>query len=86
MLKWLRTNICDATSLFAMTSTQQLEQLETRLSDLLEISNRLRTENQALHTRESKLMEERAQLLKKNDMAKSKVEAIITRLRALEQD
>ena len=31
-------------------------------------------------------MEERADLLKKNDVAKSKVEAIISRLKSLEQE
>lgn len=69
-----------------MTPEQQFQALETRLSELLEISSRLRNENQALHTREARLLEERAQLLKKNDMAKSRVEAIISRLRALEQE
>lgn len=69
-----------------MTSEEQLQALETRLVELIEISSRLRSENQALHNRESKLLEERAQLLKKNDMAKSRVEAIISRLRALEQE
>ena len=70
----------------AMTSEQQLQTLEARLSELLEICSRLRNENQALHSRESRLLEERAQLLKKNDMAKTRVEAIISRLRSLEQE
>ncbi len=69
-----------------MTNEQQLQTLETRLQELLEISAQLRNENQALHSREARLLDERAQLLKKNDMAKSRVEAIITRLRALEKE
>ena len=69
-----------------MTTEQQLRQLEARVDDLLRISARLRQENQALHDRESKLLEERAQLLKKNDAARSKVEAIISRLKSLEQE
>ncbi|EDX88294.1 TIGR02449 family protein [Alcanivorax sp. VBW004] len=69
-----------------MTTEQQLRQLEARVDDLLRISARLRQENQALHDRESKLVEERAQLLKKNDAARSKVEAIISRLKSLEQE
>ena len=69
-----------------MTTEQQLRQLEARVYDLLRISARLRQENQALHDRESKLVEERAQLLKKNDAARSKVEAIISRLKSLEQE
>ncbi|ERP90057.1 hypothetical protein Q670_14260 [Alcanivorax sp. P2S70] len=56
------------------------------MDELLRISSRLRQENLALHEREAKLVEERAQLLKKNDVARNKVEAIITRLKSLEQD
>ncbi|WP_414433350.1 TIGR02449 family protein [Alcanivorax sp. IL1] len=48
-----------------MTTEQQLRQLEARVDDLLRISARLRQENQSLHEREAKLVEERAQLLKK---------------------
>ena len=69
-----------------MTSEQQLQTLEARIGELLKICSHLRGENQALHSRETKLLEERAQLLKKNDMAKTRVEAIISRLRALEQE
>lgn len=69
-----------------MTDKEQLRQLESRLEELLGISSRLRLENEALHEREAKLMEERALLLKKNDVAKAKVEAIITRLKSLEQE
>jgi cell division protein ZapB len=69
-----------------MTTEQQLQQLEQRIEELVSISARLRRENQALHVREHKLMEERADLLKKNDIAKSKVEAIISRLKSLEQE
>ena len=64
-----------------MTTEQHLRQLETRVYELLRISSRLRQENLALQR-----VEERAQLLKKNDVARNKVEAIITRLKSLEQD
>ncbi len=69
-----------------MTTEQQLQQLEQRIEELVSISARLRRENQSLQVREHKLMEERADLLKKNDVAKSKVEAIISRLKSLEQE
>lgn len=69
-----------------MTTEQQLQQLEQRIEELVSISSRLRRENQAMQVREHKLMEERADLLKKNDVAKSKVEAIISRLKSLEQE
>jgi cell division protein ZapB len=69
-----------------MTTEQQLQQLEQRIEELVNISARLRRENLSLQVREQKLMEERADLLKKNDIAKSKVEAIIVRLKSLEQE
>lgn len=69
-----------------MTTKQQLRQLEDRVDELLRISARLQQENLALQDRETKLVEERAMLLKKNDVARNKVEAIISRLKSLEQE
>lgn len=69
-----------------MKMEQQLKQLEQRVDDLLRLSAQLRDENKALEERENLLVAERAQLLKKNDQARSKVEAIISRLRSLEQE
>lgn len=69
-----------------MTTEQQLRLLEQRITELVSTSAQLRRENQQLQLRESRLLEERAELLKKNDVAKSKVEAIITRLKSLEQE
>ena len=69
-----------------MNEQQQLQLLEQRVEELLGLSAQLRQENQVLQSREVKLLEERAELLKKNDMARAKVEAIITRLKSLEQE
>ncbi|HEX5678707.1 MAG TPA: TIGR02449 family protein [Alcanivorax sp.] len=69
-----------------MTMEQQLRQLEARVDELLRISAHLRQENRLLRERETRLLDERAQLLKKNDLAKARVEAIITRLQSLEQE
>ncbi|MDF1782190.1 MAG: TIGR02449 family protein [Alcanivoracaceae bacterium] len=69
-----------------MNTDQQLQQLEQRIEELINISSRLRHENDALIARETRLIEERADLLKKNDVAKNKVEAIISRLKSLEQE
>lgn len=71
---------------FAMTTEEQLRHLEARVNELVQISARLRQENHAFQAREGRLMEERAQLLKKNDVARAKVEAIISRLKSLEQE
>ena len=69
-----------------MTMEQQLRQLEARVDELLRISAHLRQENRLLRERETRLLDERTQLIKKNDLAKSRMEAIITRLRSLEQE
>ncbi|KAF0804604.1 hypothetical protein A6D6_02970 [Alcanivorax xiamenensis] len=69
-----------------MTTEQQLRQLEAHVDSLLRQSNRLREENRLLREREHRLLDERAQLIRKNDLARSRVEAIITRLQSLEQE
>ena len=69
-----------------MTMEQQLRQLEARVDELLRISAHLRQENRLLRERETRLLDDSAQLVKKNDLAKARVEAIITRLQSLEQE
>lgn len=69
-----------------MTTEDQLRQLEARVDQLLRIATHLRQENGELRHREGRLLEERAQLMRKNDLAKARVEAIITRLQSLEQE
>ena len=69
-----------------MTMEQQLRQLEARVDELLRISAHLRQENRLLRERETRLLDDRAQLVEKNDLAKARVEAIITRLQSLEQE
>lgn len=69
-----------------MTTEQQLRQLEARVDELLRIATYLRQENGQLRERTNRLLEERAQLVRKSDLAKSRVEAIISRLQSLEQE
>lgn len=65
---------------------QQLKTLERRTDELMELCNEYKRHNHSLRTRETHLNEERASLLRKNDLARSKVEAMISRLKALEQE
>jgi len=44
----------------------------------------LRIENQSLKGQQDSLIEERAKLIEKNEMARSKVEQMIVRLKAME--
>ncbi|MBK9665515.1 MAG: TIGR02449 family protein [Gammaproteobacteria bacterium] len=65
---------------------QQLKLLEQRVEDLIRLRARpiRRSAPQELVARQ--LRDERAQLLRKNEDARSKVEAMIGRLRSLEQE
>ncbi|MCG8537147.1 MAG: TIGR02449 family protein [Pseudomonadales bacterium] len=70
-----------------MTKTEQLfKNLESRVDEFIELCDEYKRHNQSLKSREVQLSEDRANLMKKNDMARAKVEAMISRLKALEQD
>jgi cell division protein ZapB len=62
-----------------------LERLELQLNSLLTQCRKLREENQSLLTRQEALVADRANLVAKNEEARSKVEAMINRLKSLEQ-
>jgi cell division protein ZapB len=63
----------------------EVQVLADKLDQLLERYGKLELENQALKSRQEDWIRERAQLVHKNDLAKTKLEAMIGRLRALEQ-
>ena len=65
---------------------QQLKILEQRVDDLVRLCARMDQEIRTLKAAERSLRDERAQLLRKNEDARSKVEAMIMRLRSLEQE
>lgn len=60
--------------------------LETKLDKLILLCNRLQQENAELKTRESDWQRERVRLIEKNDLARSRVEAMITHLRNLDAE
>lgn len=60
--------------------------LERKMEELIKLCQLLARENHALKTRQNSWSSERAQLIEKNELAKTKVEAMISRLKALEQD
>lgn len=63
----------------------ELKVLAQKLDRLLEHCQKLERENAAMRELQDDWNRERAQLLQKNDLAKNKIEAMIGRLRALEQ-
>ncbi|ANG64820.1 MULTISPECIES: TIGR02449 family protein [Marinobacterium] len=60
--------------------------LERKIDQLLDHCHRLEQENQRLRSQETQLKDERARLLQLNDQTRSKVESMIQRLKALEQN
>jgi cell division protein ZapB len=61
-----------------------LRQLEQRIDELIDTVGLLKNENTSLRQQKDKLVTERSQLIEKTEMARSRVEAMISRLRSLE--
>jgi cell division protein ZapB len=66
--------------------SQALEKLEEQVQELVELCAVLSRENRALRAQQQNWSAERAKLIEKNELAKSRVESMITRLKTLEQD
>jgi len=64
---------------------QQFKALEQKIDQLIRLCEQLKDENKTLKVREAGWHNERSRLTERNEHAKLKVEAMITRLRALEQ-
>jgi cell division protein ZapB len=62
----------------------ELQRLEVRVGELLTLVQQLTEENRALRHRQDSLSSERAALLQKNEQVRTRVEAMIGRLRTLE--
>ncbi|ANB17001.1 TIGR02449 family protein [Dokdonella koreensis] len=63
----------------------QLTEITERVDRLVELCRRLSEENRVLRQSQEHLATERAQLLARNEQARSRVEAMILRLKSLEQ-
>ena len=66
--------------------SDQLTQLEQQVDELLVLTQVLGKENRALRAQQKNWSTERAKLIEKNELAKSRVESMISRLKALEKD
>ena len=64
---------------------QKLRRLERRVDELVATIGQVKEENRALRQRQDTLMSERANLLQKNEQVRARVEAMIGRLKAMEQ-
>jgi len=65
---------------------QELATLNQQLDRLLELVRRLQEENRSLRHSQEQLASERAGLMARNDQARTRVEAMIQRLKALESN
>jgi len=63
----------------------ELKRLEKRLEELVATLNQIKEENRALRQRQDTLTSERAGLLHKNEQVRARVEAMIGRLKSMEQ-
>jgi cell division protein ZapB len=61
-----------------------LRKLEVRVEELIRACSLLKDENKSLRTRQENLVAERAALIEKTELARTKVEAMISRLKAME--
>ena len=61
-----------------------LNHLEQRIDELIDTVGLLKNENTTLRQQKDKLNSERSQLIEKTELARSRVEAMISRLRSLE--
>ena len=68
------------------TQENDLQALMSRFELLIERVEQLKRQNALLVAQEKSWREERAHLIEKNESAKRKVESMILRLKALEQD
>ncbi|MCB1856771.1 MAG: TIGR02449 family protein [Gammaproteobacteria bacterium] len=61
-----------------------LNNLENRVDELIRTVRRLREENSSLRSSQERLTLERAELIEKTELAKNRVESMITRLKSME--
>ena len=61
-----------------------LRKLEQRVEDLIRACSFLKDENKSLRARQDSLVTERAALIEKTELARTRVEAMITRLKSME--
>lgn len=61
-----------------------LRKLEVRVEELISACSYLKEENKSLRLRQDNLVAERAALIEKTELARTRVEAMISRLKGME--
>lgn len=67
-------------------TSSDLKSLEQHVTDLIDTVATLKNENKSLRQQHHQLMSERAQLIAKIELARTRIEAMIARLKVLEID
>jgi len=67
-------------------TSSDLQSLEQHVNDLIDTVDVLKSENTSLRHQHHQLMTERSQLIEKTELARTRVEAMIGRLKSLEID
>ena len=60
--------------------------LEKQIEELIALCDKLTSKHRAMEIDREKWMQERTRLLERNELTKGKIEAMIMRLKSLEQD
>lgn len=67
-----------------MINPTDLRFLETKVDALIRLCHQLTEENQMLREKQADLISERSNLLEKNSLARTRIEGIVQRLKAIE--
>ena len=63
-----------------------IKELEDKLDELIQRYSAVQNENITLKVKQDELVRERAKLVEKTNLARTRVEAMISRLKAMEHD
>ncbi|HEB94177.1 MAG TPA: TIGR02449 family protein [Gammaproteobacteria bacterium] len=64
----------------------EISKLEKCVDDLIDFCDQLSTENTLLRERQNVLVEERARLIEKAELARARVETMLVRLKTMEME
>jgi cell division protein ZapB len=69
----------------ALVLDEEFKKLEEQVGDLVRVCQRLKRENSSLRQQERDLLEQNTKLSEKNRIARTRIEAIIGKLKSMEQ-
>ena len=64
--------------------TLEINALEEKLDSLIELYRSIKNENNSLKSKQEELVREKAKLIEKTTLARTRVEAMISRLKSME--